>query len=94
MDINSLASVSSNYLNTFTPKTTDVNTDKNSFSSVLSAAMQSIDETNDLQNNAESEEIRFDLLIAETKANIALQYTVAVRDKLIDGYREIMQMSI
>ena len=97
MDINSLASVSSNYLNTFTPKTTDVDTDKNSFSSVLSAAMQSIDETNDLQN------IRFalgeadnthDLLIAETKANIALQYTVAVRDKLIDGYREIMQMSI
>ena len=65
--------------------------------------MQSIDETNDLQNTAESEEIRFalgeadnthDLLIAETKANIALQYTVAVRDKLIDGYREIMQMSI
>ena len=43
MDINSLASVSSNYLNTFTPKTTDVDTDKNSFSSVLSAAMQSID---------------------------------------------------
>ena len=33
-------------------------------------------------------------MIAETKANIALQYTVAVRDKLIDGYREIMQMSI
>ena len=103
MDINSLASVSSNYLNTFTPKTTDVDTDKNSFSSVLSAAMQSIDETNDLQNTAESEEIRFalgeadnthDLLIAETKANIALQYTVAARDKLIDGYREIMQMSI
>ena len=49
------------------------------------------------------EEIRFalgesdnthDLLIAETKANIALQYTVAVRDKLVDGYKELMQMSV
>ena len=59
--------------------------------------------TSDLQNTAESEEVRFalgeaenphDLLIAETKANVALQYTVAVRDKLIDGYKEIMQMSI
>lgn len=103
MDINSLASVSSSYLNTFTPKTSDVEDNKDSFSSVLSAAMQSLEETNDLQNAAESEEIRFalgeadnthDLLIAETKANIALQYTVAVRDKLIEGYKEIMQMSI
>ena len=57
----------------------------------------------DFYNAAESEEVRFalgeaenphDLLIAETKANVALQYTVAVRDKLIDGYKEIMQMSI
>ena len=65
--------------------------------------LKSVDETNDLQNTAESEEVRFalgeaenphDLLIAETKANVALQYTVAVRDKLIDGYKEIMQMSI
>ena len=36
----------------------------------------------------------FEELVAETKANIALQYTVAVRDKLIDGYKELMQMSI
>ena len=69
----------------------------------LPISMKSVDETNDLQNTAESEEVRFalgeaenphDLLIAETKANVALQYTVAVRDKLIDGYKEIMQMSI
>ena len=65
--------------------------------------MDSLEETNDLQNTAEAEEIRFamgesenthDLLIAESKANIALQYTVAVRDKLIEGYRELMQMSV
>jgi flagellar hook-basal body complex protein FliE len=65
--------------------------------------MSSLTETNDLQNAAESAEIQFalgessnthDLLIAESKAEVALQYTVAVRDKIIDAYKELMQMSI
>ena len=56
-----------------------------------------------LQNKAEEAEIQFalgqsdnthDLLIAETKASVALQYTVAVRDKLIDAYKELMQMQV
>ena len=101
MDITQLSGVSSDYLNTFAKKEALVPGDDDSFSAVLSTAMKSV--TNDLQNTAESEEVRFalgeaenphDLLIAETKANVALQYTVAVRDKLIDGYKEIMQMSI
>ena len=103
MDITQLSGVSSEYLNTYAKRVGLVQGDDDSFSSVLSAAMKSLDETNELQNKAEAEEIRFalgeaenthDLLVAETKANIALQYTVAVRDKLIDGYKEIMQMSI
>lgn len=74
-----------------------------SFSSVLSSMMNSIDETNSLQNKAEEEEIQFalgesenthDLLIAQIKATVALQYTVAVRDKMIDAYKELMQMSV
>ena len=32
--------------------------------------------------------------VAETKAAVALQHTVAVRDKIIDAYKELMQMSI
>ena len=76
------------------------NTTEN-FSDVLSSMMNSIDETNDLQNTAK--EIQFtlgeaenthDLLVAKTKALTALQYTVAVRDKIIDAYKELMQMSI
>ena len=31
---------------------------------------------------------------AQTKANTALQYTVAVRDKLLEAYQQIMQMQI
>ena len=93
MDITQLSGVSSDYLNTFAKKEALVPGDDDSFSAVLSTAMKSVDETNDLQNTAESEEVRFALGEAENP-NVALQYTVAVRDKLIDGYKEIMQMSI
>lgn len=73
------------------------------FSSILDSMINAVDETNSLQNYAEQAEIQFalgesenthDLLIAQTKANVALQYTVAVRDKLIDAYKEIMNMQI
>ncbi|MGN0349131.1 MAG: flagellar hook-basal body complex protein FliE [Roseburia sp.] len=73
------------------------------FDSVLGAAMNMLNETNDLQNVAQSEKIRFalgeaenphDMQIAETKALTALQYTVAVRDKMLEAYREIMNMQI
>jgi flagellar hook-basal body complex protein FliE len=103
MDITSLSGINSEYLNTFAQQASLVTDEDDSFSSILSAMMESVNETNDLQNTAESEEIKFalgesdnthDLLIAETKASIALQYTVAVRDKLVDGYKEIMQMQI
>lgn len=73
------------------------------FGSILDGMIHAIDETNDLQNSAEQAEIEFalglsdnthDLLIAQTKANVALQYTVAVRDKLLEAYKEIMNMQI
>lgn len=103
MNITQLSGVSSDYLNTFAQKEALLPTDDDSFSAALSSAMKSVESTNDLQNTANAEEIKFavgetvnphDMLVAETKANVALQYTVAVRDKLIDGYKEIMQMSI
>lgn len=103
MDISSLSGISSEYLNTYVKRTDLVEPEESGFSAILSSVMDSLEETNALQNAAESEEIRFvmgesenthDLLIAEAKANIALQYTAAVRDRLIDGYRELMQMSV
>lgn len=103
MDISVLNGVASDYLNNFAQNESLVPKQDDSFSSVLSSAMDALDETNDLQNDAESETIRFalgesenthDLLIAQTKALTALQYTTAVRDKMIDAYKEIMQISI
>lgn len=73
------------------------------FETVFQSALGMINETNDLHNEAESAMIQFamgqsenthDLLIAQSKANIALQYTVAVKDKVLEAYREIMQMQI
>lgn len=73
------------------------------FESFLNTAMNNINTTNSYLSNAENEEIRFalgetenthDLTIALQKASTALQYTVAVRDKLLEAYKEIMQMQI
>jgi flagellar hook-basal body complex protein FliE len=103
MDISSLTGVTSDYLTTYAKQNSLVNTSDDTFDSVLSSMLSSLDETNDLQNAAEEAEIQFalgqstnthDLLIAESKAEVALQYTVAVRDKIIDAYKELMQMQI
>lgn len=73
------------------------------FSGLLDKAMESIGTTNAYLSDAENEEIKWalgetenthDLTIALQKASTALQYTVAVRDKFIEAYKEIMQIQI
>ncbi|MDE5588322.1 MAG: flagellar hook-basal body complex protein FliE [Acetatifactor sp.] len=73
------------------------------FDAVLNTAIDNIRTTNSYLSDAEDEEIKFalgetenthDLMIALQKASTALQYTVAIRDKLMDAYKEIMQMQI
>lgn len=103
MDITSLSGITSDYIAQVAEKNSLVDTSDKSFSSALNSAMDMLNETNDLQNSAESAEIQFalgysenthDLQIALQKANVALQYTVAVRDKMLEAYKEIMNMSI
>ncbi len=73
------------------------------FQSMLDSVMGLLEDTNALQQNANREQVAFqlgetdnthDLMIAEQKANIALQYTVAVRDRILEAYQQIMQMQI
>lgn len=73
------------------------------FESMLNTAIDNINTTNNYLSNAENEKIKFalgetenthDLTIAMDKASTALQYTVAVRDRMLEAYREIMQMQI
>lgn len=78
------------------------NTDNRvSFESLFQSAMGMINETNSLSNKAEEEEIKFamgtsdsvvDLMVAQQKANLSLQYTVAVRNAVLDSYKELMNM--
>lgn len=74
-----------------------------SFNDFLGTALDNINTTNSYLSDAENEEIKWalgetenthDLSIALMKASTALQYTVAIRDKLLESYRELMQMQI
>ena len=65
--------------------------------------MCNINDTNIALSNKENEQLKWamgisenthDLTIAVGKAEAALNYTVALRDKLLEAYREIMQMQI
>ncbi len=103
MNITALNGITSDYLSTYATQHKITEKSADTFDSILSSMINAVGETNDLQNAAEEAEIQFalgksnnthDLLIAESKAEIALQYTVAVRDKLIDGYKELMQMQV
>lgn len=72
-----------------------------SFDSVLNSAMNLVRQTENYSNAAEVEEIRYatgesdslhDLLIAQQKANVSLQYTVAVKNTAVEAYRTLMNM--
>ena len=72
-----------------------------SFDSLLSSAMKMVQETEDYSNAAEEEEIKYatgqsasmhDLMIAQQKANVSLQYTVAVKNTAVEAYKSIMNL--
>ncbi len=103
MDISSLSVINADYYNKVAGRHIETEQTEESFSSILDSAMNMINEANELRNAADSEQIRFalgeaenthDLLIAETKALTAIQYTTAVRDKALEAYKEIMNMQI
>lgn len=104
MDISSLYNVSSGVIkeaaNTSSTSSTSSTGD---FGSIFDKAMESLNTTNAYLSDAENEELRWalgetenthELTIALQKASTALSYTVAVRDKLLDAYKEIMQIQI
>ena len=104
MDISALLNVNSPVIQTAADRasTSTQQTDE-SFGSLLDSAMSNISATNSLLNDADEEKIKFalglsenthDLSIAAAKASTALQYTVALRDKFVEAYREIMQIQM
>lgn len=103
MPISALTNVTSDYIKAAANKETKLQEKNQEFGKVFDAALGLINEANSLENAAESEEIKFalgysdnthDLMAAMTKASLALQYTVAVRDRAMEAYKEIMNMQI
>lgn len=73
------------------------------FSDMYQSAIKMLDETNTLQKSADQMSTDFalgkienvhDVMIAQEKASIALQYTVQLRDKLLEAYNEIMRIQL
>lgn len=73
------------------------------FAGILGAALENISTTNAYISEKENQELKFalgetdnthDLLVAQMKASTALQYTVALRDKFLESYKELMNMQI
>ncbi len=86
------------------PVTTDTEkTDGTMFNAILNTAIENINTTNAYLSDYENEEIKWalgetenthDLTIALQKASTALQYTVAIRDKVLEAYNTIMNIQI
>lgn len=106
LDITELRNVSSNVIKEVakTAPTNRVDTYADQgFDNLLHTAIDNLNTTNNLLSDAENEEIKWalgetenthDLSIALQKASVALQYTVAIRDKLLDAYKELIQMQV
>ena len=105
MDIGSLLNISSPAIQEAarTATTSRVKEADESFSSLFNSALSNLGETNALLNKQEEEEIKFalgitdsthDLSIAMAKAQTALSYTVALRDKFLEAYQQIMQIQV
>ena len=103
MDISALNNVVPSYLTNVADAAQRIDTQDEGFSSILQSMMNMVNEANDAQNQAEEAEMQFELGYAtnthdlnaiQEKADIALNYTIAVRDRMLEAYKEIMNMQI
>lgn len=106
MDISSLYNISSAAVRQTaenSPINRQISEKADTFDSIFQKAVENINTTNNYLSDMENEEIRWmlgetenthDLSIAMSKASTALQYTVSVRDKLLEAYKELMQIQI
>lgn len=108
MDITGLSAISgiqnvTNYAANKVTTEDSKDTGSASFESLLDSAINLVKQTDDYSNAAEVEEVKYamgesdsmhDLMIAQQKANVSLQYTVAVKNTAVEAYRTIMNMQM
>lgn len=104
MDISTFYNISSKAIQNAADNSSIANIESTGeFASLFDKAVENLNLTNSYLSDAENEELKWalgetdnthELTIALQKAQTSLQYTVAVRDKVLEAYREIMQMQI
>lgn len=96
--LNTLAQLTKNGANSVTGTKESRNS---AFESMFQAVVNQVKETNSYSNAAEEAETSYalgltdstsDLQVAQQKANLSLQYTVAIRNNIMDAYKEIMNL--
>lgn len=101
MNISQLNNISSLKLNSNQIDKKVSSSNNKTFEDLFQSALGVVKETNDLTVAAKEAEVSYalgltdnvlDLQVAQTKANTALQYTVAIRNKVLEAYREIMNL--
>lgn len=77
--------------------------DSGTFDGVYNAALGMITSTNKYLQDAQKAEVAYatgeltnthELAVIEQKANLSLQYTVAIKNQLLSAYKEIMNIQI
>lgn len=100
LGITGLTGIDSNLYTTSLDQTEETNNNA-TFEALFQSALDMINETNELSNIKEEETIKYamgqsdnahDLMIAQAKASTSLQYTLAVRNAVVDAYKEIMNL--
>lgn len=103
MDISALNNVVPSYLTEVADTARQAGSQDTEFSGILQSMMNMVNEANDAQNKASEAMMQFelgyatnthDLNAAQEKADIALNYTIAVRDRMLEAYKEIMNMQV
>lgn len=103
MSITSITGLNESIGITDYPKTELTTNNSDAFSSLLDSAVRMYTETDQLQKKADTAALNYamgyssnthDLANVQRKALIALQYTTRVTNKLLDAYKEIMNIQL
>ncbi len=107
-DITSMLNITSNSLqnilnNASKNNASTINSDSSTFDGIYNAAVNMVEGTNSYLQDAQEAEVAYatgeltnthELAVIEQKANLSLQYTVAVKNQLLSAYKEIMNIQI
>ncbi|HHT98095.1 MAG TPA: flagellar hook-basal body complex protein FliE [Clostridiales bacterium] len=99
MDIKSINNFK--VLDVFDNKTNKIGKKNETFENIFESIKNMVNETSKYNDIAQQEEMAYamgiknnthDLAVAQQKANLSLQYTVSIRNHILDAYKEIMNM--